>query len=256
MDRTGLLELLEAVAAGTTAPADAASRFSADATAELGPWAKLDLQRSVRTGLPEIVYGENKTAEQCALLARALDHAGEPVLVSRLDAAKAEAVLAAVPGGRYHAVCRMFAKGRGPDRAALRGAVAIVAAGTSDLPWAEEAAVTLETIGQPVDRHYDVGVAGLHRLLARIEQIRRAGVVIVVAGMEGALASVVGGLVSVPVVAVPAPVGYGVAAGGFAALLGMLTACAPNVAVVNIGNGLGAGTFAALANRVGPAGKS
>jgi hypothetical protein len=253
MDRTRLVELLEAVAAGRTPPAEAAAKLSTAAAAELGPWAKVDLQRSVRTGLPEIVYGESKTAEQCARIAHELDLAGEPVLVTRLDESKSAAVIEAVPGGRYHPSCRVFAKGRGPDRAALRGPVAVVAAGTSDLPWAEEAAVTLETIGQPVERFYDVGVAGLHRLLSRIEAIRRAGVVIVVAGMEGALASVVGGLVAVPVVAVPAPVGYGVALGGVAPLLGMLTACSPNVAVVNIGNGLGAACFAALANRTGPA---
>lgn len=251
MDRRSLMELLSRVRDGSTSPESAVESLGALATKDLG-FAKVDAQRAVRVGFPEVVYGESKTAEECARVASHLDKLGHAVLVTRIDAHKAEAVMAAVPGGTYHERARLFAKRRGDDVHPLRGPVAVLCAGTSDLPWAEEAAVTLETIGQPVERIYDVGVAGLHRLLDKLDLIRKAGVCIVVAGMEGALPSVVGGLVSVPVVAVPAPVGYGVSEGGYAALMGMLGSCSSNIAVVNIGNGFGAGCFAALANRVGP----
>lgn len=246
------MALLERVQDGTTPVDGAIAELGALSTKDLG-FARVDAQRSVRVGFPEVVYGEGKTADECAQVAAELDRLGHAVLVTRIDAAKAEAISALVPGGTYHARARLFAKRRGDDIHPLRGPVAVLAAGTSDLPWAEEAAVTVETIGQPVSRVYDVGVAGLHRLLSKLDVIRQAGVCIVVAGMEGALPSVVGGLVDVPVVAVPAPVGYGMSAGGYAALAGMLGSCSSNVAVVNIGNGFGAGCFAALANRVGPA---
>ena len=253
MERRALLDLLEQVRAGTLPPEVAARDLAAIATRDLG-FARVDAHRPLRTGLPEAVFGESKTAEECARIAAELDRLGHPVLVTRLDPHKAAAVCEAVPAGRYNERARLFCLGRGPDVHPLRGPVAVLCAGTSDLPWAEEAALTLETVGQPVERLYDVGVAGLHRLLEKRPVLDRAGVCIVVAGMEGALPSVVGGLVSVPVVAVPAPVGYGASAGGYAALMGMLGSCSPNVAVMNIGNGFGAGYFAALANRIGPAG--
>lgn len=253
MDRRALLELFTRLQEGRMSPEEAAREVGSLSTRELG-FARVDAHRALRVGMPEVVYGESKTAEECARIAAEIDRLGHAVLVTRLDPPKAEAVVAAVPGGAYHPRARLFAKRRGDDVHPLRGPVAVICAGTSDLPWAEEAALTLETIGQPVERLYDVGVAGLHRLLEKVEVLRRAGVCIVVAGMEGALPSVVGGLVGVPVVAVPAPIGYGASAGGYAALFGMLGSCSPNVTVVNIGNGFGAAYVAALANRTGPAG--
>ena len=252
MNHEGLLALLRQVERGEVTASAAASQVTELAVRHVGTDARVDGLRALRSGLPEVVYGESKTAEQCARIAAELDRLGHPVLVTRLSEEKAAAVKLAVPEGTYHPTCRLFARARAPDSHALRGPIAVLCAGTSDLPYAEEAAVTVETIGQPVERLFDVGVAGLHRLLERVDVIRRAGVCIVVAGMEGALPTVVGGLVSVPVIAVPAPVGYGAGQGGFAALLGMLNSCAPNVVVVNIGNGFGAAYTAALANRVGP----
>lgn len=252
MDQRALLDLLHEVQAGTIAPTQAADRLASLSTRALADYARVDGERVLRTGLPEAVYGESKTGEHCARIAAELDRVGQPVLVTRLDADKAPLVEAAVPGGRYHPICRVFSKPRGLDPHPLRGPVAVIAAGTSDLPVAEEAAVTLEAIGQPVERLYDVGVAGLHRLLERVDVIHRAGVCIVAAGMEGALPSVVGGLARTIVVAVPTPVGYGASFGGLSALLGMLNSCSPNVTVVNIGNGFGAACIAALANRIGP----
>jgi len=251
MNRTALRELLEKVQAGEVRARQAAETIESMAVREVGDFAQVDGHRAMRTGLPEVVYGEGKTGAQCARIAAELDRLGHPVLVTRLDAAKAKAVRRAVPAGTWHPQARLFARRRGVDPEPLRGPVAVVCAGTSDIPVAEEAAVTVETIGQPVERLYDVGVAGIHRLLTRVPALRGAGACVVVAGMEGALPTVVGGLVGVPVVAVPTAVGYGASLGGLAALLGMLNSCAPNVAVVNIGNGFGAGCFAALANRIG-----
>lgn len=252
MDRTVLFQLLERVASGDISADAAVSEIGSLLPREVEDYARLDVHRPARTGLPEAVFAEGKTADQCARIAAELDALGHPVLVTRLDASKAEAVMRAVPDGRYHPEARIFAKRRGDDPHPLKGPVVVVCAGTSDLPVAEEAAITLETLGQPVERLNDVGVAGIHRLLARVDVLRRAGVVIVAAGMEGALPSVVGGLVSVPVIALPTPVGYGSGAGGYAALLGMLNSCSPNVTVVNVGNGFGAACVAALANRAGP----
>jgi hypothetical protein len=252
MDQRHLLELLAEVREGRRDVAAAAEAIREATTRDLG-FAKVDGQRALRVGMPEVGYGEGKTAEECARIAAELDRLGQPVLVTRLDAHKAGAVLEAVPEGRYHDRARIFSRPRGEDVHPVRGPVAVLCAGTSDLPYAEEAALTVEAIGQPVERLYDVGVAGLHRLLSRMDVLRRAGVVVCVAGMEGALPSVVGGLVGVPVIAVPAPVGYGASFGGLSALLGMLNSCSSNVVVVNIGNGFGAGYFAALTNRVGPA---
>ncbi len=251
MDRSSLLELLEGVRRGGVAPDEAAARIADTAVRPVGGDAHVDGHRALRMGFPEVVFGEGKTPDQCARIAAEIDRLGHPVLVTRIDEPRAAALQEAVPAGSYNPVSRTFARRRGDDPHPLRGPVAVICAGTSDVPWAEEAAVTLDTIGQPVERIYDVGVAGLHRLLHRLDVIRRAGVCIVAAGMEGALPSVVGGLVAVPVIAVPTPVGYGAGAGGYAALLGMLNSCSSNVTVVNIGNGFGAACSAALANRVG-----
>jgi hypothetical protein len=210
-------------------------------------FARLDLDRRRRTGLPEVVYGEGKTGEQIAAILRALHDAGEVAVATRVGAAQAAEVLAALPGATHHAVARVIAwppEGRRP--APAEGRVAVVCAGTSDLPVAEEAAVVLEVFGLPVLRVRDVGVAGLHRLVPHLDGIRACRAVVVVAGMEGALPGVVAGLVGRPVVAVPTSVGYGAAFGGVAPLLGMLNACAPGVSVVNIDNGFGAACVAAL----------
>jgi NCAIR mutase (PurE)-related protein len=206
-----------------------------------GPFADLDLDRAARTGVPEVVYAEGKTDEELVAIARRIDEAQGRLLVTRLAEERAPLLLAAVPGALYHARARVLAKSAAP---AVAGTVAILAAGTSDLAVAEEAAVGLEWMGVTTARHYDVGVAGLHRLLDRLPEIRRAAVLVVVAGMDGALPSVVAGLVSAPVIAVPTSVGYGASFEGLAALLTMLNACSGGVAVVNIDNGFGAALMA------------
>jgi len=198
----------------------------------------LDPGRLARQGFPEIIYCQSKTAEQVADNLRALAAANGRAFGTRLDAEKAAAVTAAVPEAAYDALGRTISLGAMP--AATGSGVAVVTAGTSDLPVAAEAAATLAFLGHPVLRFNDIGVAGIHRLHARIDEIRAAAVVIVIAGMEGALPSVVGGLVSAPVIAVPTSVGYGAAFEGLAALLGMLNSCASGLTVVNIDNGFGA----------------
>lgn len=207
------------------------------------PFATLDHHRVGRTGLPEVVYCAGKTPRQAAIIAERLWARTGRLLATRADPAHAEAVRSAVPAARYNPVARTLsagapAPGDGPP-------VLVITAGTSDLPVAEEALETIRAAGQPVERLVDVGVAGVHRLLAAGAALDRAGVLVVVAGMDGALASVVGGLARVPVIAVPTSVGYGASFGGLAALLAMLNACAPGVVVVNIDNGFGAGVAAA-----------
>lgn len=242
MDPTRLRALLDDVAAGRVAPA-AAHETLAIATGAGVPDAVVDLARTARTGVPEVVLGEWKTAEQVAAILVALASTGRGALATRIAADKADAVLSAVPGATYDAVARTIAIA--PREApAPSGTVAIVCAGTSDLPVAEEAAVTASFLGAEVRRVVDVGVAGLHRLLGRLDAIRGADAAIVVAGMEGALPSVVAGLVDVPLIAVPTSVGYGVGAGGLVALAAMLSSCAPGVTVVNIDNGFGAAVAA------------
>ena len=209
----------------------------------------LDMDRAERTGAAEVVYGAGKTAQQVIDISQALLRAGENLLVTRLDEAKAALVKAAVPGSHYSAVARLlWAHSTQPNPVATQ--VAVVTAGTSDTAVAEEAALTAEFYGNEVHRFNDVGVAGLHRLLARIDDIRRARVIVVVAGIEGALPSVLGGLVDKPVIAVPTSVGYGASFGGLSALLGMLNSCASGVSVVNIDNGFGAGYLANMINRL------
>lgn len=220
-------------------------------TADLG-YAKVDLDRKKRTGVPEVIYGAGKNAEEIVGIARALADAGqEPVLITRIDEKKA-AVCTDIFGEKfsYHRNAQIGILGRMPETDGV-GTVLVLTGGTSDIPVAEEAALTAEAMGNEVVRHYDVGVAGLHRLLACENDIVSATVIIAVAGMEGALASVVAGLSSCPVIAVPTSVGYGASFGGLSALLSMLNSCASGVSVVNIDNGFGAGFQASLINHVG-----
>ncbi|QHN05345.1 nickel pincer cofactor biosynthesis protein LarB [Granulicella sp. WH15] len=208
---------------------------------------RVDHHRSLRSGLPEVVYAAGKTPAQTASIFASLAADGVDVLATRADAVTADAVLAQHPEASYNSLARTISLRQSVRE--LLGHVAVVCAGTSDLPVAEEAAVTAETFGAQVTRLYDVGVAGLHRLLAVRQDLAAADVVIVCAGMEGALPSVVGGLVGVPVIAVPTSVGYGASFGGATALLGMLNSCSPNVTVVNIDNGFGAGYSGVLIAR-------
>jgi len=212
-------------------------------------FAKVDHHRAMRNGLPEVIFAPGKSPEQIIAIAQRLRDTGQNVLVTRLEPAAADVVLAALPDLEYHAAPRLAVFVQEKPAAIGQGMILVVAAGTSDLPVAEEAALTAEYMGHTVDRIYDVGVAGIHRLFAHAEKLRGASVLIVVAGMEGALPSVVGGFVDRPVIAVPTSVGYGANFGGLAALLGMLNSCAAGVTVVNIDNGFGAGVAAAMINR-------
>ena len=247
MDRDRLRKLLEDVKRGKTGVDEATRALSDLPFAELG-YATVDTHRSVRFGFPEVVYGEGKSPEQLLGIIEVLVGRKQPVLVTRLTEEKAAPLLERWPKARWHPQARIFHLPQGRPRA---GRVAVACAGTSDLPVAEEAALTAEAMGATVARIYDVGVAGLHRLLRRRSEIQEAHVAVAVAGMEGALASVVGGLVGIPVVAVPTSVGYGANFRGLSALLTMLNSCASNVAVVNIDNGFGAGFYAALVSRTG-----
>jgi NCAIR mutase (PurE)-related protein len=234
-----LFELLERVRSGALRPDAAAAELGNLPFEDLG-YARVDHHRALRQGMPEVIFGQGKTAEQISGIARRMLVAGENVLVTRLSADIAPDVLRAVPELEHNAVARTalaFARAV-PVMAGPR--VAVVTAGTSDQPVAEEALETLRAAGVPTERIFDVGVAGLHRLLDRVSVLRQARALIVVAGMEGALPSVVGGLVAAPVVAVPTSIGYGAAFEGVTALFGMLTSCAAGVTVVNIDNGFGA----------------
>jgi pyridinium-3,5-biscarboxylic acid mononucleotide synthase len=220
---------------------------------ELVPEGCLDHQRTLRTGIPEVIYGAGKTAQQITAIAKAMLAHGGPVLATRVDREKADRVLKEIPEFCYQEVAQLLSARPAAINASLyRGRTLVVTAGTSDLPVAEEARSTLEALGHPVDCLYDTGVAGLHRLLRRQHLLRQAAVIIVVAGMEGALPSVVSGLVSCPIIGVPTSIGYGTGFGGIAALLGMLNSCAPGLAVVNIDNGFGAACMAEAINRLPP----
>ncbi|WP_426451608.1 nickel pincer cofactor biosynthesis protein LarB [Paenibacillus sp. S-38] len=227
-------------------PTEQAAGLEAQEVDDSLGYAAIDLSRPSRTGFPEVIYGEGKTAVQIAeIFARMTPHNAR-VLATRVDADKAAYVLAQVPGAEYHPEARTVTWTRPGTQPEGGGYIAVLAAGTSDLPVAEEAAITAESMGCRVERIYDVGVAGIHRLFRRLPAIRGANAIVVAAGMEGALASVVGGLVAVPVIAVPTSIGYGASFQGMAALLSMLNACAPGISVVNIDNGFGAGYNAAL----------
>jgi NCAIR mutase (PurE)-related protein len=250
-----MADLLERVAAGEVAPDEAMARLTAAPCVDEG-FAKVDLQRAQRRGLAEVVLGLGKTPEQLVGIAKALLAHGQRVLVTRVEPAGAEA-LKTIPNAVHHVVARCVTiapHGEPATPEPRGGTVAIVTAGTSDMPVAEEARVCAEALGTRVDVIVDVGVAGLHRLLAVQDRLRAARVLIVVAGMEGALPSVVAGLVERPVIAVPTSIGYGAAFEGMAALLGMLSSCSAGVTVVNIDNGFGAAYAATAMNRLGDAG--
>jgi NCAIR mutase (PurE)-related protein len=217
---------------------------------DITQFARIDDSREARTGIPEIVWGENKTIDQLVPIVRRMTERQSLVLVSRIDETKGLFLAQEFPSGNYHREARMFSLQLGPrEEVKTRGTMLILAAGTSDIPVAEEASVTAALLGSRVERIYDVGVAGIHRLFAQMDRIRQASVLIVIAGMEGALPSVVAGLVGKPIVAVPTSIGYGTGLGGIAALLAMLNGCAPGVTVVNIDNGMGAAVAAHLINR-------
>lgn len=211
-------------------------------------FAKVDHHRCIRRGFAEVIYGEGKTAEQIAAIAKSMVEFGANVLVTRVDRQKADAVMNLVDGMVYHTEARALTLKKTDESSVPEGIINIICAGSSDLAVAEEAAVTAEFMGNKVRRNYDIGVAGIHRLLSAWEELRKASVHVVVAGMEGALPTVVAGLVRGPVIAVPTSVGYGASFGGIAALLGMLNSCSPGVSVVNIDNGFGAGYLAGVIN--------
>lgn len=251
MERERARALLEAVRRGDLEPEDALDTLAQPPVVELASGAaRVDVQRALRQGLPEVIFGSGKTSQQIADIAKTLLEAEQSALATRVELDQAEGVLGLLPGGHYEPESRLL--WYGPEDVAIqgKGTIAVVCAGTSDLPVAKEAAGVAERFGNKVELVVDVGVAGLHRLLAASEVLRGARVVIAVAGMEGALASVVGGLVDKPVIAVPTSVGYGASFGGMAALLAMLNSCASNVTVVNIDNGFGAATVATLINRL------
>jgi NCAIR mutase (PurE)-related protein len=244
MDPNKLRALLEGVQRNATTVEAALAELKDLPFADLG-YASVDHHRALRQGVPEVILGHGKTAEQVAGIAKELARTGQNVLVTRLDADKARAVCEALPAMTYAALARTATLVQSPIPALGARPVALVSAGTGDLPVAEECAETLRMLGVACERVYDVGVAGIHRLLHKREVIENASVTIVVAGMEGALPSVVGGIVAGPVIAVPTSVGYGVSFGGLAALAGMLSSCASGVVVCNIDNGFGAAYAAA-----------
>jgi pyridinium-3,5-biscarboxylic acid mononucleotide synthase len=239
MDAELLKQLLERVRTGQLAVDAALTELKTLPFSDLG-YARVDHHRALRMGVPEVILGESKTAEQIAGIARALIGAGQNVLVTRLDHQKAALLKAELPELTCSSVARIASYEHRPTVERQIEPVAVVTAGTSDIPIAEEAIETLRMTGIPTVRVFDCGVAGLHRMLGEVNVLARAPAVIVVAGMEGALPSVVGGMVGVPVIAVPTSVGYGVSLGGMTALFGMLTGCASGVSVVNIDNGFGA----------------
>jgi NCAIR mutase (PurE)-related protein len=244
MTRDAILQLLQEVERGHLAASEALEKLKHLPYEDAG-FAKIDHHRSLRLGLPEVIYSAGKTPAQVSEIFARMSLAGGDVIATRADIATCRAVKELVPQAQYHEQARIVGlrqSGTLPEG----GPIAVLCAGTSDVPVAEEAAVTAEYLGLRVLRVHDIGVAGLHRLLAQREVLREARVVVVCAGMEGALPSVVGGLVAAPVIAVPTSVGYGAAFGGLTALLGMLNSCSPNVAVVNIDNGFGAAYVAAM----------
>ncbi len=248
MNAESIRKLFDEVRKGRLSPDDAVQKLRHLPFEDLG-FAKIDHHRALRAGMPEVILGEGKTPQQVAQIFLRLAKHGKNVLATRASDAQFAAVKKKVPRAEYRALARAIVLRRDKKKYG-NGIIAVVSAGTSDIPVAEEAVVTAEVMGNDVEHLYDVGVAGIHRLLANRDSLTRARVVIVCAGMEGALPSVVGGLVGVPVIAVPTSVGYGAAFKGLAALLGMMNSCASNVSVVNIDNGFGAGYVASLINRL------
>jgi NCAIR mutase (PurE)-related protein len=241
-------KLFEQVRRGKLSPDEAVARLRHMPFEDLG-FAKVDHHRALRNGMPEVIFGQGKTPRQIASIFSRLARQGGNILATRASEEQFAAIKNKVSKVKYRALARAVVLQRDKKKYG-KGIIAVVSAGTSDIPVAEEAVVTAEMMGNDVEHLYDVGVAGIHRLMANRVSLTRARVVIVCAGMEGALPSVVGGLVGVPVIAVPTSVGYGAAFKGLAALLGMMNSCASNVSVVNIDNGFGAGYVAALINRL------
>lgn len=249
MDKHELTELLNQVAQGCVTPEDAALRLKMQPFAEIGDYAKVDLHRGIRQGVPEVIYGEGKAKEHILGIAKAmLSNGQQTILITRLSAEAAAYIRAEIPL-EYNSMAKVGIIGELPE-ASGRGRIVIATGGTSDIPVAEEAALTAEALGNNVLRLYDVGVSGIHRLLAKMDVVMSARVIIAVAGMEGALPSVIGGLADCPVIAVPTSVGYGASFGGVAALLSMLNSCASGMSVVNIDNGFGAGYLASMINHL------
>ncbi len=248
MNTATLKKLLEGIKEGRIGVAEALERLRVLPFEEL-EFATIDTHRTLRQGFPEVIFGEGKTAAQIREIIKRMAARRENVLVTRLDGAKARALKRSFRKGRYNETARTFFVPSRPVEITGAGTVLVICAGTSDVPVAEEAAVTAECMGNRVDRLYDVGVAGIHRLLHKKEKIFSANVLVVVAGMEGALPSVVAGLVDRPVIAVPTSIGYGANLGGLTTLMAMLNSCAAGVSVVNIDNGFGAAYCASLINR-------
>jgi len=248
LNAESIKQLFQQVRSGEVSPDDAVARLRHLPFEDIG-FAKVDHHRRLRAGMPEVIFGQGKSPAQVAgIFVRLAKHGGN-VLATRADEKQFAAVKKKVRGVEYRELARAIVLERDPTKYG-KGMVAVVSAGTSDIPVAEEALVTAELMGNDVQHFYDVGVAGIHRLLANRQALTKARVVIVCAGMEGALPSVVGGLVGVPVIAVPTSIGYGASFKGIAALLGMLNSCASNVSVVNIDNGFGGGYVASLINRL------
>ena len=249
MDKTEMTDLLHQVAAGTVSPEDAALKLKMQPFQEIGEYAKVDFHRGIRQGVPEVIYGSGKTKEHILGIAKAMRENGQKtVLITRLTQEAADFVAAELPLD-YNPLSRTGLVGELPAPTG-KGKIVVATGGTSDIPVAEEAAVTAEALGNEVVRLYDVGVSGIHRLLGNMETIMSARCIVAVAGMEGALPSVIGGLADCPVIAVPTSVGYGASLGGIAALLSMLNSCASGVSVVNIDNGFGAGYMASMINHL------
>ena len=249
MDKHELTELLCRVADGSVSPDEAALKLKMQPFEEIGEYAKVDMHRGIRQGVPEVIYGAGKTKEHILGIARTmLQNGQETVLITRLCREAADFVAAELPL-EYHEIAKIGIIGGMPEKSG-RGRIVVATGGTSDMPVAEEAALTAEALGNEVLRLYDVGVSGIHRLLSHMDAIMGARVVVAVAGMEGALPSVIGGLADCPVIAVPTSVGYGASLGGIAALLSMLNSCASGVSVVNIDNGFGAGYLASMINHL------
>lgn len=250
MDKQELTRLLESVAAGSVTPDEAALQLKLEPFHEVGGYARVDFHRGIRQGVPEVIYGEGKTKEHILGIARTmLENGQSTVLITRLSQEKADFIARELPID-YNELARTGLLGKVPEPSGM-GKILVATGGTSDIPVAEEAAVTAEALGNEVQRLYDVGVSGIHRLLGNMEYVMSAKVIIAVAGMEGALPSVIGGLADCPVIAVPTSIGYGASLGGIAALLSMLNSCASGVSVVNIDNGFGAGYMASMINHLG-----
>ncbi len=248
MDQKHLEKILKEVKKGNLDIGEALHRIKSFTYEDLG-YAKLDYHRELRRGYPEIVYAAGKSTSQVTGIVQSMLNQDSNIIITRASKKKYEAVKKLVPEAIYYEQARIISILK-KEQETRKTSIAIVTAGTSDIPVAEEAAVTAELLGNPVHRIYDVGVAGIHRLTSSLEEIRKTRIVIVIAGMEGALASIVAGLVDIPVVAVPTSVGYGANLQGISALLAMLTSCSGGIAVVNIDNGFGAGYYASMINRL------